>query len=51
MDAIKRTIVENSSEGDFLYYNIGDIGTQECEDEVDSLVNTSYAWIDKIGSS
>lgn len=51
MDAIKRTIVKNSSEGDFLYYNIGDIGTQECEDEVDSLVNTSYAWIDKIGSS
>lgn len=51
MDAIKRKIVENSSVGDFLYYNIGDIGTQECEDEVDSLVNTSYAWIDKIGSS
>ena len=51
MDAIKRTIVENSSEGDFLYYNIGDIGTQECEAPEDSLVNTSYAWINKIGSS
>ena len=51
MDAIKRKIVENSSVGDFLYYNIGDIGTQECEAPEDSLVNTSYAWIDKIGSS
>lgn len=51
MDAIKRKIVENSSIGDFLYYNIGDIGTQECEAPEDSLVNTSYAWIDKIGSS
>tara|TARA_B100000900_G_scaffold259687_1_gene221332 strand:+ start:1169 stop:3409 length:2241 start_codon:yes stop_codon:yes gene_type:complete len=51
MDAIKRKIVENSSKGDFLYYNIGDIGTQECEAPEDSLVNTSYAWIDKIGSS
>ena len=45
MDAIKRKIVENSSEGDFLYYNIGDIGTQECHAAVDSLVNTSYAWV------